>query len=69
MNISIGNDHAGTAYKFKIIEHLKKKIVFSNHTINHISIEFIMIPIVIFPQLISLSNSFFYILRKPCRLN
>lgn len=27
MNISIGNDHAGTAYKFKIIEHLKRKII------------------------------------------
>ena len=32
MNISIGNDHAGTAYKFKIIEHLKKK---NNNIINH----------------------------------
>ena len=25
MNVSIGNDHAGTEYKFKIIEHLNKK--------------------------------------------
>ena len=25
MNISIGNDHAGTDYKFQIIKHLKKK--------------------------------------------
>ena len=24
MNIAIGNDHAGTSYKFKIIEYLKK---------------------------------------------
>jgi ribose 5-phosphate isomerase B len=32
MNISIGNDHAGTSYKFKIIEHLKKK---NNNIINH----------------------------------
>ena len=32
MNISIGNDHAGTAYKFKIIEHLKKK---NNNILNH----------------------------------
>ncbi len=25
MNISIGNDHAGTDYKFRIIEFLKSK--------------------------------------------
>lgn len=25
MNVSIGNDHAGTKYKFQIIEHLSKK--------------------------------------------
>tara|TARA_B110000090_G_scaffold203044_1_gene247111 strand:- start:3206 stop:3637 length:432 start_codon:yes stop_codon:yes gene_type:complete len=32
MNISIGNDHAGTAYKFKILEFLKnKKINVTNH--------------------------------------
>ena len=32
MNISIGNDHAGTAYKFKIVEFLKnKKINVTNH--------------------------------------
>ena len=35
MQISIGNDHAGTAYKFKIIEHLKKK---NNNIINLIII-------------------------------
>ena len=35
MNISIGNDHAGTAYKFKIIEHLNnKKITIKNHGTN-----------------------------------
>ena len=32
MNISIGNDHAGTVYKFKILEFLKnKKINVTNH--------------------------------------
>ena len=32
MNISIGNDHAGTAYKLKILEFLKnKKINVTNH--------------------------------------
>ena len=32
MNISIGNDHAGTDYKFKILEFLKnKKINVTNH--------------------------------------
>ena len=32
MNISIGNDHAGTDFKFKIIEHLEnKKIKIINH--------------------------------------
>lgn len=32
MNISIGNDHAGTDYKFAIIKHLKAKgIVVKNH--------------------------------------
>ena len=35
MNISIGNDHAGTAYKFKIIEYLNnKKIKIKNHGTN-----------------------------------
>ena len=35
MNISIGNDHAGTAYKFKIIEHLNNKnITIKNHGTN-----------------------------------
>ena len=24
MNIAIGNDHAGTSYKFKIVEYLEK---------------------------------------------
>ena len=39
MNISIGNDHAGTAYKFKIIEHLNnKKITIKNHGTNSDSI-------------------------------
>ncbi len=32
MNISIGNDHAGTAYKFRIIEFLKSKHI---DVINH----------------------------------
>ena len=32
MNITIGNDHAGTVYKFKILEFLKnKKINVTNH--------------------------------------
>ena len=32
MNISIGNDHAGTDYKFKIVEYLKSKnIEVTNH--------------------------------------
>ncbi|MCH7524027.1 MAG: RpiB/LacA/LacB family sugar-phosphate isomerase, partial [Bacteroidetes bacterium] len=32
MNISIGNDHAGTDYKFAIIKHLKAKgITVINH--------------------------------------
>ncbi|MCH7523532.1 MAG: ribose 5-phosphate isomerase B [Bacteroidetes bacterium] len=32
MNISIGNDHAGTDYKFAIIKHLKAKgITVTNH--------------------------------------
>ena len=32
MNISIGNDHAGTTYKFRIIEFLKSKHI---DVINH----------------------------------
>lgn len=28
MNISIGNDHAGTAYKFRILEFLKSKNIY-----------------------------------------
>jgi ribose 5-phosphate isomerase B len=35
MNISIGNDHAGTYYKFKIVEYLKSKnIEVTNHGTN-----------------------------------
>jgi len=35
MNISIGNDHAGTDYKFKIVEYLKSKnIEVTNHGTN-----------------------------------
>ncbi|MDA8850265.1 ribose 5-phosphate isomerase B [Flavobacteriaceae bacterium] len=35
MNISIGNDHAGTDYKFKIVEYLKSKnIEVKNHGTN-----------------------------------
>ena len=42
MNISIGNDHAGTAYKFKILEFLKnKKINVTNHgTDSDISVDY-----------------------------
>ena len=42
MNISIGNDHAGTAYKFKILEFLKnKKINITNHgTDSDISVDY-----------------------------
>lgn len=35
MNISIGNDHAGTAYKFEIISYLSKKgHIVTNHGTN-----------------------------------
>ena len=42
MNISIGNDHTGTAYKFKILEFLKnKKINVTNHgTDSDISVDY-----------------------------
>ena len=42
MNISIGNDHAGTVYKFKILEFLKnKKINVTNHgTDSDISVDY-----------------------------
>ena len=42
MNISIGNDHAGTAYKLKILEFLKnKKINVTNHgTDSDISVDY-----------------------------
>ena len=31
MKISIGNDHAGTDYKFKILEHLESKNIMVNN--------------------------------------
>ena len=35
MNISIGNDHAGTDYKFEIIKHLESKVItFKNYWTN-----------------------------------
>jgi len=42
MNISIGNDHEGTVYKFKILEFLKnKKINVTNHgTDSDISVDY-----------------------------
>lgn len=42
MKISIGNDHAGTSYKFRIIEYLnKRKFIIKNHgTDSELSVDY-----------------------------